>query len=284
VDGTPLYDEDVCIPGGAFLLGSADGAALSTITSGPERIAVIPTLYVDRYEVTVGRWRAAIASGFHPLQYAIPNDGAYATSGSGEGTTRCTYSSAPLEGAANRETFPLNCVSYVSARAFCNWLGGDLLTEASWEYVAAAAGRTLETRYAWGSSPPRCEGQIYARHDVKITGATSCYGAGFPFGPRPVNESEAGDATPTAGLVGLGGSMMEFARDARRGYDTRCWAAQPLFDPQCLDEAEPMRAVRGAGWDTNALQLVAAVRGVQAKKTVATPGGGFRCARLVGGS
>src|SRR5581483_2575089 len=70
-----LLDDEVCVPGGAFLFDDADGFGLGKDNAVvPQRIAVLRPFRMDRYEVTVARWRDALASGFAG-GLAEPNDG-----------------------------------------------------------------------------------------------------------------------------------------------------------------------------------------------------------------
>src|SRR5205807_1182972 len=55
----------VCVPGGVFVFGAAETTS-DAAASVPERVAVIPTFWIDRNEVTVARWRQALARGFAP--------------------------------------------------------------------------------------------------------------------------------------------------------------------------------------------------------------------------
>ena len=245
---SPLHDEEVAVVGGAFFLGETSDYGTSVlvgqeVSTHPERLVVVQSLLVDRYEVSVARWRAALARGFAPPVAPRENDGPLPTeSGTAEELQFCTYSRKPL----GREEYPINCVSYESARAFCKFFGGDLPTETQWEYVAAISGRATETDYAWGASDPDCAGMIYARFDSTDQGDQFCVLSGQPFGVQPVTSGPL-DETPS-GVHGLGGNVSEIARGTFRPYGSACWRRSSLFDAGCDDATAPYRVARGGQW------------------------------------
>jgi formylglycine-generating enzyme required for sulfatase activity len=228
--------------------------------------------------VTVGRFRAALAQGFDPAELPVPNPAPLATSSTDDHMRRCTWTDLPLAGASIREGYPLNCISWTSARAFCQWLGGDFPSEAQWELAAAASGRALETRFPWGQEVPSCDRQVFSRLDQKITLASLCFDAGHAFGVAPIGDEYAGDVTP-GGIVGLGGGVMEWTGDAYHAYGAFCWASAPLDDPRCVDDASGTRMARGGSWAGSSVELLAALRGREGGTEIGYAEIGFRCAR-----
>jgi formylglycine-generating enzyme required for sulfatase activity len=270
-DGTPLHDDDVCVTGGAFVLGSNDDAIHDTSDDVPAQVALVPSFYVDRYEVTVGRYRAAVAAGRLPLG-ALVNDGPI--QGNQDATTVCTYSGAPM----GREEMPVNCVPEQSARAFCQVEGGDLPLEAQWEYAAMiSGGRTVKTSYPWGDGSdtlPACTDVVYSRGNGPLS--TFCNNVGF--GPASVTDSDhvGGDRSLGLAIVDLSGNVVELTLDTFASHQAECWVGAPLELPSCRAGAGPVFTTRGGSWDLAPDQIIAAER--DSLGTV-NAGVGFRCVR-----
>jgi formylglycine-generating enzyme required for sulfatase activity len=292
-------DRAVCVPGGVFLFGTMVGSLSGgSLASRPERAAVVQRFWIDRREVTLARWRKAMLAGFSPppslMPYTtgdpFPPEGATDT----KDTLRfCTWTDDP---GAGQEDWPLTCVRWRGARAFCQFAGGDLPSLAQWEYVATAAGRPHETLFPWGDDPPRCSpnecvGAAEPCHAAVYERVTDpqydeCLVAGY--GPTPVGAYEAplhGDRTVAfddridAVVFGLAGGAAEATLDSHHPFDGACWRAAPLFDPVCWEEVAALRERRGGAW-LNALPFTyAATRGtISESDKMVSNALGFRCA------
>jgi formylglycine-generating enzyme required for sulfatase activity len=272
----------ICIPGGAFLLGSPAAAITGPPTeSTPLRIAVMGTFWIDRHEVTVGQVRAAVAQGFVggdiTLVYAPAHDGPLGqpiASDLAPENRWCSWSTKPI----GRENYAISCVDYTHlARPYCQWLGGDLPTEAQWEYAATAAGRPYKARYPWGDDPPTCDLATWGRSDTLLLSSggdpTCAQSAGI--GPQP-SMAVATDVTPL-GVHDLAGGLYEWMLDTAADYAGACWTKAPQKDPSCTDGSSVDRIIRGGAWWLNAYDLAGAVRNSASSGAYITQIG-LRCA------
>ncbi len=244
--GDTCQGESCCVStvvaGGSFHLGEQareSDAVPGCVDCEPQRTAewsdaTIATFALDKYEVTVGRFRAFVKSysgpprvgaGGHPL---IPTSGwrsrwnqILAIDGISllssirpcddcpkELRTRfSTWTDAP---GAN-EALPINNVSWYEAFAFCVWDGGRLPTEAEWEY-AARGGDQLRT-YPWGNEPDTTETRSVHR---ALNDESGLFLRILPVGSRPLGASRYGQ-------FDLAGSLQEWTLDCdAKSFPKRC--------------------------------------------------------------
>jgi formylglycine-generating enzyme required for sulfatase activity len=304
-DSEPDSSDVVCIPSGPLLLGDPQfSASLPPHRTVPERVARISRFWIDRTEVTVGRFRTALDDGMdkphkneldaNPLKMAESlKEALYAL------PLLCSWSDELKQ----REDLGIACISWNAARAFCRFAGGDLPTEAQWEYAATAARRPNEVIYPWERDvhvPPTCTqavwgrlgsvdelSQWYSNAFIELGNGVSgeCLSAGF--GPLSVTRSEElGDVTPL-GIVGMAGGLSEWVLDAAYPYDHPCWRSASIDDPSCVMEDPPATAVRGGSWVHWRSGISGVARGYKPKKRPTGAGSdshrpssylGFRCA------
>lgn len=274
-----LLEDEACIDGGAFVLGNLDvdtGGGDSTgyfLSGAPERVAVLSSFRIDRFEVTVARWRDAVMKGFvapdaTPKRNEAPTDPKKPP----DDLTHCTYSDSNQ----NRENHPVNCVSWTSARAYCQFIGGDLPTEAQWEYAAQVFGRPIKTSLPWGEIDPQCDTVVFGRLNNTIFGDGRCLDK-FPQGVAPANTDAATDKTIGADIVGMGGNLNELTIDSALGMNTVCWLRAPLHDPTCIDPDDMgAKVTRGGDWTQNTIGVFSGVR--WGKGGLPSSVIGFRCA------
>lgn len=130
---------------------------------------------ISRFPVTVAEYRACIQAG---VCRQIPADSCLANPMRGD-LSRAT----PNIGDDLKISHPVNCVSYSDAADFCGWLGGEIPTEARFEY--ASAGPMTDDQqivyFPWGSNLDSEDGHIpdYAECHANILGKTT-YADPFP--------------------------------------------------------------------------------------------------------
>ncbi|MES1172046.1 MAG: SUMF1/EgtB/PvdO family nonheme iron enzyme [Bacteroidota bacterium] len=218
------------VPGGTFVAGSAAGAGHDN--ERPAHAVTVAAFQLDRYEVTVGRFRAYLANykgdpppdggGEHPL---VPNSGWQPAWKNALGASRDDFSFAIAECGGTwtdapgvSEARPMSCLTWFEAFAFCVWEGKRLPTEAEWEY--AAAGGEEQRPYPWGDAAPSAE---YAVFGCLFDGQPGCTAADLPV---------VGSLSKGAGRWGhldLAGSVWEWTLDVYQPYTgTPCANCAPI--------------------------------------------------------
>jgi formylglycine-generating enzyme required for sulfatase activity len=215
--------------------------------------ATVSSLRLDKYLVTVGRFRQFVSAwnggnGYTPAAgsgkhtHLNGGNGLAATGGGYEpgwmasdddniAPTNANLACSPpydtwTNTAGSQENLPINCVNWYEAYAFCIWDSGFLPSEAEWEY--AAAGGSQQREYPWGSTDPGTANQ-YAIYNCDYPsgpadgGGSTGLGGGLCTGVA--NVAPVGTATLGAGLWGqldLAGDINEWVLDWYADYVDPC--------------------------------------------------------------
>ena len=123
----------VWVPGGSFTMGSPDGVGSSD--QHPMHQVTLSGYWIYKYEVTVAQYRAFCSATSRALPPWPENH--YSWSG------KAGWSDPALQ------QHPIVDVSWFDAKAYADWAGVQLPTEAQWEYAARGPqGRN----YPWGGT------------------------------------------------------------------------------------------------------------------------------------
>jgi formylglycine-generating enzyme required for sulfatase activity len=271
--------KSLLVPGGTFYR-SYDGVDY-TDKSYP---ATVADFYLDKYEITVGRFRQFLNAGMG-TQASPPASNAGADLqilGSGWQSTWNTNLPADTaslkaelkcdsthqtwtDTAGINESQPQNCMDWYIAFAFCAWDGGRLATEAEWNY--AASGGSEQRYYPWSS--PATSTTIDDSYAVYCGG--SCAGTQYVGSKSPKGDGKWGHAD-------LAGNLWEWTLDWYDTYQVPCDNCASI-----TDVTASYKVIRAGCYNNNASYLRSAFRGFYGAPPSYVGGGdaglGSRCVR-----
>jgi sulfatase modifying factor 1 len=269
--GTDDCCKSLLVSGGTFKR-SYDGVDFLD----PSYPATVSDFYLDKYEITVARFRVFVNAGMGtqgspPGKHTganprIANSGWNSTwnihlpadTAALKAALKChptyqTWTDTP----GSNENKPVNCLDWYTAFAFCAWDGGRMATEAEWNY--AASGGSEQRYYPW-SSPAK---------STTISNSYAVYCGDTCKVENVGSKSPRGDGK--WGQSDLGGNAWEWTLD---------WSADPYPMP-CHDCAVvtpgSYRTFRSGSNDDIAATLRSAVRHVYYPEYHGVVGS--RCAR-----
>lgn len=120
----------VAIPPGIYLMGS--GAAEGLPEEHPAHEVILAGFLLDRTEVTVAAYDACVRAGACAPMHT--------------GEAFCPKNDA------EHANFPVSCIDFAQAEAYCAFAKKRLPTEREWEY--AARGGNERRKFSWGEEPP----------------------------------------------------------------------------------------------------------------------------------
>jgi len=218
-------DDMVLIPAGDFQMGGGTGG----------HTVYLDDFLIDKYEVTNAQYAKFMEATDHPAP--------------------ANWKDKNL----NIPEHPVVGVSWNDAKAYCQWDGKRLPTEAEWE--KAARGGLIGMKYSWGDdvSNAHDKANIFSKNGNDIWTYTA-----------PVGSYDANGY----GLFDMAGNAREWCEDI---YDWGYYSKSPLRNPKGPDTGS-QRVVRDGCWKYDASYLVVWKRQGRSP-TSKYDEQGFRCAR-----
>jgi len=139
--------EMVFIPAGEFMMGSPSSESGRDKDEGPlHKVRITNPFYMGKYEVTVGQFRELVKDTGYRTE-AERGGGAGVSDGDSWSIKSDANWKNPYFSQGDRN--PVVCISWNDAKAFCDWAGLELPTEAQWEYAGRAGSSSA---YYFGNS------------------------------------------------------------------------------------------------------------------------------------
>ena len=212
----------VYVPAGQFLMGSKQGEGYQQ--EHPQHEVYLDGYWIYKNDVTVAQYRKFCTA------------------------TRRNMPDRPVRGW--KEDHPVVCVSWDDAKAYCDWVGTTLPTEAQWEKAARG---TDGRNYPWGNDWDKTKGNS-ADSGLKAT---------TPVGSYP------GGASPY-GCLDMAGNVWQWCADWYGPYDAA--ATENPAGPA----TGGFRVLRGGSWVNPSGSCRSAYRG-DLNPVGRGYGIGFRC-------
>ena len=202
--------EMIQLAGGTFSMGSNTGDRDEL----PIRDVTVEPFQMSKTEITVAQYRVCVDAGV----CEVPDTGG-----------SCNW------GREGFDSHPVNCVSWVDAKAYAQWAGARLPSEAEWEYAARSGGQDRE--YPWGDEPADCERAV-----IREGSTVGCGRSGtWPVCSKPLGNTDQG-------LCDMAGNLWEWVEDDWHGsYENARADGEAWVDPQRAS----LRVLRGGSWVSN---------------------------------
>jgi formylglycine-generating enzyme required for sulfatase activity len=232
-------DDMVEIPAGSYLLLSAEGLVVNSISIR------LDAFFIDRFEVTNRAYRTCVEDG--PCPWPVRSDS----------TTRANYFSDP---AFNE--YPVVNVTQQMAALYCSWQEKRLPSAGEWQVAASAAPATNQAfRFPWGQSfdPQRTNSESTHFGDTIVVGSF-----------RPGGDSPTGAADMAGNVAEWTATLVPVAQAEQ--------TQAPETEVTKIEAAMTQAVVKGGSYASPENALIVGAESY-VKVGVATPELGFRCAR-----
>ena len=237
-DGAPM----ILVPAGPFPMGVPAGDRDGGRDEYPRHQVDLDAFYIDKHEVTNGRYRQFVKATGHRIPQHPKNP------------ARTLWKGDQVsEAVAER---PVVNVDWHDAAAYCAWAGKRLPTEAEWEKAAKG---TEDRRFPWGNVEPTAK---HLNFNQQWIGEKTL---------MPVGSYEAGKSP--YGVYDMAGNVWEWVAD---WYDPAYYEKSPAKNPPGPVTGTD-KVLRSSGWAVET-PLVRIFTRVKSDPLIRNESTGFRCA------
>ena len=255
VDEGGCVSGSVTIAAGSFKMGCSEDVEGSCPEDAvPAHDVALSSYVMDKFEVPVELFELCIAEN------VCTNDNA------DEPHFRTSVESDKCNiGNPDRKNHPANCVTWYGAKAYCEWLGKRLPTEAEWENAAKSGKVQI---YPWGNTPKASCDNTVMRGEANGCGSNVT----FPIGSKDAGVSEQG-------IFDLSGNVSEYTED---WYEKNFYSTEEASNADTHGPAEPekdkFKVIRGGSYIYGESRTRSSFRG-SVKLADPAIDFGFRCVK-----
>ncbi len=235
----------------------------------PVHTVYLDAFYIDETEVTNAQFAAFVSATGYETDAEQTGCG-WIYDGDGWGCIQGVdwqHPFGPDTDLAGKDEHPVVQVSWNDAKAYCEWAGARLPTEAEWEKAARGTDGLI---YPWGNTFDGTK-LNFADKNTSFDWSDSNWDDGYadtaPVGSYP-------DGASPYGALDMAGNVWEWVAD---WYDSGYYAASPESNPKGPASGD-YRVLRGGSWRGNVAVMRAANR-AQDPPDDTYNSVGFRCAR-----
>lgn len=211
--------QSVFIPAGTFMMGSPDMEQGRYENETQHQVTLTQSFRMTRYEITIAQYAEFLnaekvpgAADGNEVQYTLPDGSQHPLfKVNGEGWTPVwNDDTRRWEVLPDKENYPMTHVTWHGATLYAEWAGGELPTEAQWEYACRAG---TQTAYSFGENAG-----ALGEYDVYSGNKLSDH-------PAPVGSKKSNPW----GLYDMHGNVAEWCRDS---WDGRAdYSSDPVINP-----------------------------------------------------
>ncbi len=118
----------------------------------PAHLVEVKDFYISKTEITNAQYQKCVKAGICTPPHWDDGE-CYVITGQ-------SWSPGVVKSEFRGDNQPVICVDWSQARVFAKWVGGDLPSEAQWEYAARSRGN--EKLYPWGNQKTTCQYAVVA--------------------------------------------------------------------------------------------------------------------------
>lgn len=189
----------VFVPSGTFKMGADTSAGKIDPDESPSRNVYVSGFYISKYPITIKQYMDFLRAAQNTNNVTLGNKITPV-----ELTFLDTKVRVSLTADSKFLNLPITGINWLSAKAYCDWAGYQLPTEAQWEKAARGTDGRM---YPWGNAKPTKYNDGKADYDVKAF--------------------ESIDISPY-GVVNMFGLPIEYCRDY---YDQDAYKKLPSENP-----------------------------------------------------